>query len=1069
MNRKHWGECGLGMVVFFAVLVLLLAPTASAQSQGTGQIVGTVYDASGASVPGAKVTVTGKATGLLREAESNQDGGYRVVLLPPGLYAVEVRQTGFKTFKSDINVSVGSAVTVDAHLQVGQVTEVVEVTATVVIETTAVQTDALINQRSISELPINGRRFHDFVQLTPTAQIEPARQGISFAGQRGINANITIDGADYNQPFFGGIRGGERSNSAFSIPQEAIQEFQIVAYGATAEYGRTSSGTMNAVTKSGSNDWHGSGFYLVRHKDMAKKDAFNRQSLDNQHQFGGSFGGPIRRDRSFFFVTAEQQLIDNPRLVRFSRLDTGSSFAGRTTANGEAFDFYRALETPFTQTNDATSLLGKWDEQLTSNHRVSVRYLWSTNTANNAVATGNQISPETSNALSNNGTEGDRQHTVVGNWTGIMSPRIVNEFRGQYSWEKRPRLANANLAGIGNTVGSTGTRSFLSTTQKDYRVQLADNMSWNIGSHALKFGGEFNYLFADQFFQFNQFGIFSISGSNVDTVLNILSLDPTNPNDRRFDSTAVSYRVNIGNGLAEMKMQEFALFFQDQWRIHPRLTLTAGLRWEGYWNPSPATSNTTLVAAVRSATLPFGSLDPGKIPDNLDQIMPRVGLAWDPWGNGKTVIRLNGGIYYARTPLLLFAGPINNFRTPAGDLSVQLPLALPTGYVCTPMAAGDTCNTVYWQMRRIGIDLNTFSLGNLPTLTPAQIQGIATGLALPFDPNQGVAPITMANNYESPRSWQWNVAFQHEVANGLTVGADFVYINTVHLERNRDWNIPAPVVGATDLSLRQCYGLRGTRPCSTRARPIPTLNSVQVRETISRALYRGTTLRASYRRKNYQFQAYYTISTNYSDDDNERDAGGLSYENAFNLQPEYNYSNLDARHLFVFNSVVNLPWDFSVSGLVKMRSGRSLDASTGGDTNGDFGGPDRPYQKPGVPFLRNSFRDRPSYAADLRVAKRINLPKEGVFFNITVDFFNLFDFDNVVFGFSRKIYGTGVSSTSGAILAPSSTFLQLYNPSSCLTPTNPTGNKSCYDTQNTVNTIGTGGPFQMQVGIRFQF
>ncbi|MBI1750591.1 MAG: TonB-dependent receptor [Acidobacteria bacterium] len=1066
LTLSCWRE--FRVVVCLAVLGLMLAPMADAQSQGTGQIVGTVYDASGAMVPGAKVTVTGKATGLMREAETNQDGGYRVLLLPPGPYTVEVKHQGFKGFKTDVTVSVGSAVTVDARLQVGQVTEVVEVTATAIIETTAVQTDALINLRSISDLPINGRRFHDFVQLTPTAQIEPSRQGISFAGQRGINANITIDGADYNQPFFGGIRGGERSNAAFSIPQEAIQEFQIVAYGATAEFGRTSSGTMNAVTKSGTNEWHGSGFYLVRHKDMARKDAFNRQSLDSQHLFGGSFGGPVRKDKSFFFVTAEQQKINNPRLVIFRRLD--APFV-RTAANGEAFDFYRGLEKPFAQTNDATSVLGKWDEQLNANHRVSVRYLWSTNTAKNAVATGTQISPETSNSLENNGTEGDRQHTVVGNWTAIFSPRLINEFRGQYSWEKRPRLANANLAGIGNTVGNTGTRSFLSTTQKDYRIQIADNMTWSSGRHAVKFGGEFNYLFADQFFQFNQFGIFSVSGSNVDTVLNILSLDPANPNDRRFDNSAVSYRVNIGNGLAKMKMQEFALFIQDQWRIHPRFTLTAGFRWEGYWNPSPDTSNTTLTNAVRTATLPFGTQDPAKIPDNLKQFMPRLGIAWDPWGNAKTVIRLNGGIYFARTPLLLFAGPLNNFRTPAGDLSVQLPFALPTGYVCTPLYVGDACTTVYSQLLHGGINLNSSSLANLPILTPAILATIAgpTGLNIPFDPNQGVAPITMANNYESPRSWQWNIAVEQEVLRGLSVGADFVYINTVHLERNRDWNIPAPVVPATDLSLRQCFGLRGGTPCSTRARPIPTLNSVQVRETNSRALYRGATLRASYRRKNYQFQAYYTISKNYSDDDNERDAGGLSYENAFNLQREYGYSNLDARHLFVFNSVVELPWDFAVSGLVKLRSGRPLDPSTGSDSNGDFGGPDRPLVLPGVPFARNSFRDRASYAADLRVAKKFKLPKEGMFINLTVDFFNLFDFDNVVFGSSRKIYGVGTSATTGAAVAPSSTFMQLYSPSSCLTPTNPTGNKSCYDTQNTVNTIGTGGPFQMQVGIRFQF
>jgi hypothetical protein len=832
---------------------------------------------------------------------------------------------------------------------------------------------------------------------------------------------------------------------------------------------------MNAVTKSGTNDWHGSAFWYVRHEAMASKDAFNRRALDNQHQFGGSVGGPLRRDKTFIFGSYEQQVIDNPRLVVFRRLETAGLPGGRTSANGEAFDFYKALETPFTQTNDAWTALGRWDEQLTSNHRVAVRYHWSKNTALNAVATGNQIFPETNNALTNNGTEGDEQHTVSGQWTGIFTPRLVNEFRAQYSRERRPRTSNSSEAGTGTTVGNTGARSFLPTTQKDYRVQIADVMNWNIGRHSVKFGGEFNHLFADQFFQFNQFGIFSVSGSVVDTVLNIMSLDPTNVNDRRFDSTAVTYRVNVGNGLADMSMQELAFFFQDSWRINSRFTLNFGLRWEGYFNPSPDTSNTALTTAVRSQAWPFGRVDPGFIPDNLNQWMPRVGMAWDPWGNGRTVFRANAGIYYARTPLLLFAGPINNFRTPAGDLSVQLPFALPTGYVCTPIAAGDTCNTVYWQMRRAGIDLNNFALNQLPTLTPTDLQNIATNLGLTFSPFQGFAPITWADDFEAPRSWQWNLSLQHELARNFVVGGDFVYINTVHLQRNRDWNLPTPFIPTNDASMRPCIGLRrgvaGVCPAQVagvdvpQARPIPTLNSMQVRESNGRALYRAFTWRATYQRSRYQFQAYYTYGFNFSDDDNERSAGGQDAVNAFNLRDEYGFNRLDRRHQFVFNTVVDLPFGFTVGALTRLRSATPIDPTTGSDTNGDFNTNDRPFQAIGMPFERNSFRDRAIYDFDLRVGKKINLPREGMFVNITVDFFNLFNFDNIQYGTSSsRIYGNSGVSTTGAILAPSSSFQQLINPANCLANNPTSGNKSCY---NTVNTPGS--PFQMQVGIRFQF
>ncbi len=1185
MSLTQWCRHAVRVVACLVVLGFVVAPMASAQSQGTGQIVGTVYDSSGAAIPDAKVVVTGKATGLTREVQTNADGGYRVVLLPPGLYAVEVKQSGFKSFKSDVTVNVGSAVTVDARLQVGQISEVVEVVATTVIETTAVQTDALINQRSIQELPINGRRFHDFVALTPTVQIEPSRNSISFAGQRGVNANITIDGADYNQPFFGGIRGGERASNAFTIPQESISEFQIVPYGYSAEFGRSSGGVMNAVTKSGTNDWHGSAFYFDREKSFARVDPFGRDSLDKQRQFGGSFGGPARRDKSFFFGSAEKQLQDLPRRVVFRQLKDVSSTttcpALSTTSppisgcgyfwNTEAFNFYRTDETPFTQTNDAWTALGRWDEQINANHRVGIRYHYSTNTGLNGVSVGDFVTPETTRAQSNNGTEKDNQHTVSGNWTGILTPRLVNEFRGQYSREQRPRLSNSTQAGISSVIGTSGARNFLPTTEQDWRLQFSDSLSWNIGKHSVKFGGDYNHLFADQTFRFNQFGVFNLSGSNVELHLDILSVgqcvSPAPPNNftcpsgdplHRFDDPSnVSYLVNVGNGLASMAQDLVGLYFQDSWRITPRFTFNYGFRWEGYWNPSPSTTNTALTNAVGSMTFPCcGKVNPGVIPDNINQPMPRIGFAWDPWGDGKTVIRGNAGMYYAANPLILFAGPINNFRSPAGDLSVQLPFNVSTVTTCPAPPTGSPaglaltgasryCASVYGQFlwaNGVGgpaVDLDTFTLTTLPTLTPAQLTNIAVGLGLPFDPNQGAQPTTWADNYESPRSWQWNISAQREILRGLTMGVDIAYINTVHLQRNRDWNLPAPIVftGATaagpsgttvtfpaDASQRPCFGLiRGT-PCTpsvtvtlsnatsatvtipSRTRPIPTLGQVQVRESNARALYRAMTYRITYRRKRYQFQTYYTFSKNFSDDDNERDAGGNSAaQNVFNLHSDYGYSNLDARHLIVFNSVVDLPWDFTVSALGKFRSGRPFSPATGtitafavptatdvsnlpagvtvtsvavasgatvSDANGDRFGPDRPFFAPGISYRRNSFRDPAIYNFDVRAAKTIKLPHEGMRIEIAVDFFNIFNFDNVVYGSSRKNFGSGISATNAGILNPPSTFMQLRDPNLCLTPTNPPTatkltNKSCYDANNIPNFQSQ--PFQMQVGVRFQF
>jgi len=223
------------------LLVAICAIGAMAQSQAsTGQIVGTVKNPNGELVPGATVTVTNPANGLSRSVTTNDQGGFTASNLPSGEYTLDVEASGFGKFtQAGYKVEVCSAITADITLSVQAVTGTVLVSAGSNVETTQVQNTTNINDTSISQMPINGRRFQDFVLATPTAQIDPSRGQISLAGQRGINGNVQIDGADYNNPFFGGLRGGERSNQAFTIPQGAIKEFQVVATGYNAEFGRS--------------------------------------------------------------------------------------------------------------------------------------------------------------------------------------------------------------------------------------------------------------------------------------------------------------------------------------------------------------------------------------------------------------------------------------------------------------------------------------------------------------------------------------------------------------------------------------------------------------------------------------------------------------------------------------------------------------------------------------------------------------------------------------------------------------------------------------------------------------
>jgi Carboxypeptidase regulatory-like domain len=1095
---------------FAALLVLAVcALSAMAQSQASsGQIVGTVKNPAGELVPGATVVVSNTATGLARTMTTGDQGEFTAVSLPSGDYSIDVTAPGFGRFtQTGYKVEVGSAITADITLSLQTVTEQVLVSAGSNVETTQVQTTTNINDTSISQLPINGRRFQDFVLATPTAQIDPSRGQISLVGQRGINGNVQIDGADYNNPFFGGLRGGERSNQAFTIPQSSIKEFQVVASGYNAEFGRSTGGIINAITKSGTNDFHGGVFYVDRSAGLAARNAFGQIASPTQQQFGGSVGGPLPllnvttkdepmffsgRDRAFFFVAYEQQKLAQSRSVLFNQMRVAGTTSG-TIASGinEALTFALGLEGPYKQTNDAKVFLMRFDFNLNENNQYSVRYNHSVNTALNAATAGTSLTPTTPNALSNNGTEGDDSDTFVGQLTSFLSPTTINELRAQYSHENRPRLANEISPEIRASYGTFGTVNFLPTTESDYRIQVADNVTMIRGTHTVKFGGEYNFSKASQIFAFRQFGSFSFQGvavpaaADVISIMRILSqggtavgpnangivgagaIDPIN----RFDDTRTRYQRQIGNGLLTLSSPQYAGFIQDSWRVRPNLTLNFGLRYEAQMMPEPDNSNTALTTAVTNANLPLGHVDPTKIPDQKNQWAPRGGFAWDPWKNGKTVIRGHAGIYFAATPILTLAAPLNNFRTPPGDVSLQLPTACPSG-----LPLPGSINTVYEQFNSIGINLNGFPLSALPILSIAQVQAINTNVVAAcgggaFNPLFGLQ-VVAGDRLRNPRSIQFGLGFEREVARGIVVGANFDYVKTSRLNFNRDYDLPAPIIRTGDRSLRPFFGIVSPTVIGAQNRPITVLGNsgyVQVRDSSARALYRAVTIRAQMRRKFGQFDAFYVLSKNQDSDSTERNATFASYDNAFNLAPEYNFSALDRRHVVSFSSVLFLPWDFELSMTGRYLSGAPMDVTvsslsgisgvtlqaTGSDLNQDAGNfNDRPYLAPGVSSKRNSYRNRELKFADIRVQRNFRIG-ENFEISPSAEFFNIFNFQNLTYATTTALnYGNpGINENTGAVLGPSNpSFLQLRFPDGTLR-----------------NTNNAATPRQVQLGLRIKF
>jgi hypothetical protein len=1159
----------------FAALISTLFVVGAMAQAGTGGIAGSVTDATGAVVPSATVTLTNKATNQTQTQTTSDDGLFRFVTLQPGTYDLKTTATNFAEQTKTVEVQVGRVTDANFTLGAGDVAAEVTVTAEGV-QTTQSNSDAVISEAAISNLPINGRRFQDFVTLTPTAQVEGSRGQISLSGQRGINSNVNVDGVDFNQPFFGGIRGGERSNQAFVLPQEAVKEFNVVAAGYNAEFGRSSGGIVNAVTKSGSNDLRGTLFYLWRPEQLARGNAYTDRIQERlpegidatlaptQHQFGGSIGGPIIKDRLFYFGSYEQQRFRAPRYVLIGSLDSLSFAPGDRGLEG--FNFLQGLEEPYTQTNDAYAALAKIDWLVNDANRANVRYNFARNDAENAAATGETVlDPTTNNALSSNGFEKNRNNIIVGQLVSNFGTSLVNDLRVQYAKERRPRIANELEPNVffGSGFAQYGSRNFLPTTQFDTRHQIADSLTWLTGDHTFKFGGEYSRIFASQEFGFNQFGSYSLSSPASNGTANPASAGSTcsffsstagilrnisdtaapgftclNTNGTtntisaylgRFDDTNARYARQIGNLQASFKVQELSFFAQDQWRITPRFTFNYGLRVEQQFNPAPEATNSELIEVVRNTAFPmYGGegFDPTEIPDSGWQWGPRLGFAWDPVGDGKTVVRGFGGIYYARTPLLIFADSVNNYRETPGNVTTTLPFTgfdqtafnawtlTPDGAQyrtitgCNPSGsaaqiAACTPNTVFRQFATIGVNLNSADLGTLPNVTPQQIAEIAENLGLSPNPFVGAQVTGHASDFKNPMSYQAGFAFEREMYEGLVFGIDYAFVRTVRLQRNRDINLPGPLTGEQYRAFLQANNTaaryntmvsNGTidtilnsgrtyiavvtpgslsfpsGSVTTRQRPTndPLLNpdnrlalgSVQVRESSASSRYNALTFRMRFVRRWAQLNAYYTVSQNLSDDDNERDSGGVAYANPYDLTGEWGPSRLDRTHQFTANPVFFLPYGFEVSSAIRLRSGTPLSTYIGTDANGDNIFNDRPILVPGVELPRNYYRNRAVYDVDLRVQKgfRFDESKRLLF---TAEFFNVLNRANILFPFP------GTNSTSGALLQYCATGSQLCGLNGI---TNPSF-LQIRDAAGNIDTRTVPGSqvFQVQLGARFQF
>lgn len=915
------------------LLLMALTVIVQAQSQATtGLIQGTVVDPNGAVVQGAAVNIKNTGTGFERSVTTNSDGFFSAPLLPLGKYTVTTDAQGFaKSVFENVEVTIGQTQSLKIEMKIGTEVQTVDVTTEPEgVETARTELSTQINQKSVENLPINRRDFSRFALLTPGVSIVQGPDGdeITINGQKGIQNNFSIDGADANNPFFGEQRGGQRP--AFTVSLESIKEFQVVPVGASAEFGRSSGGFINAVTKSGTNDFSGSAFVFFRNQNLSSQ---NPDAVDaglptedfRNYQFGGNLGGPIKKDRAFFFVAYERNdgqsskpnFID-PRLV--------SIFATRFGSPNEQGVIER--------TNTADVLLGKVDFQINNSNLLTLRHNYSRAEQVNGTF---DVPTWGSSA---NGRETSNSNSFIGQLATTFSSNLLNEFRFQIAKEERPRFYDGpDLPDttIGTLDGSISYRFgrpfFLPVPSDDIRYQFTDNFTVIRGNHTVKFGADFNRVKISQTFIGFARGRYIFVGPNIDAAINgfirYINGDTTpigtfnDPNrvglDLYLQFAPIGNRTVEEAGTQAFSVFEPGIYVQDNWQARQNLTINAGLRWEGQYQPDTITppQDARYGQFLNDPRFPSD----GKIPDLTDGWQPRVGLSWSPGKDGKTAIRLGAGIFYARIPGLVLAGPRNTDGVIAGN-----------------------------------IFRNAFFFP--PALRPVFPNIVPTAGFTPFNP--GVA--VFERNFKNPQTIQYSASIEREIFKDLNFLVAYNAAKTNHLTRFVNRNDPRLYGGTAIFERPNGSGI----------------GEIRSTESSAKSFYQGITFGLTKRFSNrFQFQANYLLSWDKSDDDNERDPFTFRYADPRDFQSEYNWSDRDQRHRFNFFATIDAPWDINISPIVQARSAQPIS-----ETNrGTF---------PNI-IKRNTLRlENEFFTFDVRASKSFNFT-EKMSLELIFEAFNLFN------------------------------------------------------------------------------
>ena len=873
-----------------STLLVLGSVVAPAFAQSTNATIdGIVKDNQGGVLPGATVTAVNEATGLSRTTTTGERGAYRLSELPPGRYTLRVEMPSFAVVeRKGVALSLGANLTLPFNLEIASVQESVTVTGQApLVETTQKVLETNISPADVDNLPVKGRQFVDLALLAPgvtvdTASANGATDSISFGGFNEQFKSLWLEGIDINDEVTGG--GSTLSNaSRHTFSQESVQEFQIVSNQYSVEFGRSGSGVINILTKSGTNKVSGRGYYFLRDEAFDKPNAFATGKVPfRQQQFGATLAGPIRQDKVHYFLAYERQIYDDVVTVSVPAFVAPIMPDPRT-------------EIP--RPSRTHNVFGKITATLTPRHYFSLIGMYGKQRRDAQSLGGN---------VAGDGGFNENAYDVytAGAVTSVFTNSFTNQLRAAYSDANKDRVPSGTLGPrIDFPSISFGQATNYPQTREQINYILMDTANYHheggLGTHDFKGGFEINI---------------SRGPRTINTAFNgqFPFLADRLPVAGNASTYPALYRTATGSGALDRAVSMYALFLEDNWRIRPNVTLSAGVRYDfQFLRKDLDGKRLPTDISAEEFWRRFASGQPGyagvnwmAYPNDTNNIGPRIGFAWDPKNDAKTVIRGGYGVFFDQI-----------WTNDTGNVVQNYP------GVFTQQYAND--------VRVTGIP-NTF----FPSTPPVSLLS-RTGSTSVQVPNPGA---------ESPVTQQTSVGFQRQVGSTMSVSADFIHVLGLHFLRTQRPNARRPdgtyplLADGTVITLGD-YGNR--------------IRSDQVQVKVERRLANNLAIRGSYTyMRIFQFLESAVDQTN--------------------MDADWGPSPNDTRHRMVLSGTYRLPFDIQLGTIVTAMSAPPYNIITGVDTNGDRVVNERPVVdgKMIAPF---SARGDGYYSWDLRASKTVKL------------------------------------------------------------------------------------------------